>query len=125
MWSKILEGVQDHASLDLILEQNEISITCHLCSSPFFFLIYIFPSSIFFISNFIHYPHCGYIYIHKHVVIYTDKEETTNAISNTSDSDQAEEVSLIRYSQQSDFRRDLIKGSVRAQRRKTVTWEMF
>ena len=57
----------------------------------------------------------------KRVVIYTDKEETTNAISNTSDSDQAEEVSLIRYSQQSDFRRDLIKGSMRAQRRKTVS----
>uniref|UniRef100_A0A8S0X3Z0 Protein TIC 214 n=1 Tax=Spirodela intermedia TaxID=51605 RepID=A0A8S0X3Z0_SPIIN len=61
----------------------------------------------------------------KRVVIYTDKEETTNAISNTSDSDQAEEVSLIRYSQQSDFRRDLIKGSMRAQRRKTVTWEIL
>ena len=61
----------------------------------------------------------------KRVVIYTDKEETTNANSNTSDSDQAEEVSLIRYSQQSDFRRDLIKGSMRAQRRKTITWEMF
>nr|YP_010549477.1 Ycf1 [Anubias barteri]UYL25879.1 Ycf1 [Anubias barteri]UYL25963.1 Ycf1 [Anubias barteri] len=61
----------------------------------------------------------------KRVVIYTDKDETTNSISNTSDSDQAEEVSLIRYSQQSDFRRDLIKGSMRAQRRKTVTWEMF
>nr|YP_009967304.1 Ycf1 [Anthurium huixtlense]QIP53359.1 Ycf1 [Anthurium huixtlense] len=61
----------------------------------------------------------------KRVVIYTDKDETTNTISNTSDSDQAEEVSLIRYSQQSDFRRDLIKGSMRAQRRKTVTWEIF
>nr|QHN54415.1 Ycf1 [Calla palustris] len=61
----------------------------------------------------------------KRVVIYTDKEETDNTISNTSDSDQGEEVSLIRYSQQSDFRRDLIKGSMRAQRRKTVTWELF
>nr|YP_009408930.1 ycf1 [Zantedeschia aethiopica]ASL06345.1 ycf1 [Zantedeschia aethiopica] len=61
----------------------------------------------------------------KRVVIYTDKDEISNSISNTSDSDQAEEVSLIRYSQQSDFRRDLIKGSMRAQRRKTVTWEMF
>nr|YP_010540141.1 Ycf1 [Amorphophallus albus]YP_010540153.1 Ycf1 [Amorphophallus albus]UYF20278.1 Ycf1 [Amorphophallus albus]UYF20281.1 Ycf1 [Amorphophallus albus] len=61
----------------------------------------------------------------KRVVIYTDKDEITNTISNTSDNDQAEEVSLIRYSQQSDFRRDLIKGSMRAQRRKTVTWEMF
>nr|AXR87702.1 hypothetical protein RF1 [Paederia scandens]AXR87785.1 hypothetical protein RF1 [Paederia scandens]AXR87869.1 hypothetical protein RF1 [Paederia scandens]AXR87953.1 hypothetical protein RF1 [Paederia scandens] len=61
----------------------------------------------------------------KRVVIYTDKDETTNSISNTSDGPQAEEDSLIRYSQQSDFRRDLIKGSMRAQRRKTVTWEMF
>nr|QHN54667.1 Ycf1 [Schismatoglottis calyptrata] len=61
----------------------------------------------------------------KRVVIYTDKDESTNTISNSSDSDQAEEVSLIRYSQQSDFRRDLIKGSMRAQRRKTVTWEIF
>nr|QHN54919.1 Ycf1 [Philodendron lanceolatum] len=60
----------------------------------------------------------------KRVVIYTDKDETANTISNTNDSNQAEEVSLIRYSQQSDFRRDLIKGSMRAQRRKTVTWEM-
>nr|DBA09749.1 TPA_asm: Ycf1 protein [Corydalis solida]DBA09750.1 TPA_asm: Ycf1 protein [Corydalis solida] len=32
---------------------------------------------------------------------------------------------LIRYSKQSDFNRDLIKGSVRAQRRKTVTWKLF
>nr|YP_009759290.1 Ycf1 [Spathiphyllum patulinervum]QIQ48490.1 Ycf1 [Spathiphyllum patulinervum] len=61
----------------------------------------------------------------KRVVIYTDKDETSNSISNTSDTDPAEEVSLIRYSQQSDFRRDLIKGSMRAQRRKTVTWEIF
>nr|YP_009829089.1 hypothetical chloroplast RF19 [Pistia stratiotes]QJC59581.1 hypothetical chloroplast RF19 [Pistia stratiotes] len=63
----------------------------------------------------------------KRVVIYTDtdKDETTNSISNTSDSDSSEEVSLIRYSQQSDFRRDLIKGSMRAQRRKTVILEMF
>nr|UWT52121.1 Ycf1 protein [Cryptocoryne longicauda] len=58
----------------------------------------------------------------KRVVIYTDKNESTNTFSN---SNQAEEVSLIRYSQQSDFRRDLIKGSMRAQRRKTVTWKMF
>nr|QHE64153.1 Ycf1 [Spathiphyllum kochii]QHE64165.1 Ycf1 [Spathiphyllum kochii] len=61
----------------------------------------------------------------KRVVIYTDKDETSNSISNTSDTDPAEEVSLIRYSQQSDFRRDLIKGSMRAQRRKTVTGEIF
>nr|YP_010371821.1 hypothetical chloroplast RF19 [Magnolia cubensis]UOU86740.1 hypothetical chloroplast RF19 [Magnolia cubensis] len=62
----------------------------------------------------------------KRVVIYTDNDQNTNTYTSTStNSDQAEEVALIRYSQQSDFRRDLIKGSMRAQRRKTVTWEMF
>nr|QEX51508.1 Ycf1 [Symplocarpus nipponicus] len=61
----------------------------------------------------------------KRVVIYTDRDQDTDTISSTSNSDQGEEMALIRYSQQSDFRRDLIKGSMRAQRRKTVTWEMF
>nr|QXP11742.1 hypothetical chloroplast RF19 [Ottelia balansae]QXP13182.1 hypothetical chloroplast RF19 [Ottelia balansae]QXP14030.1 hypothetical chloroplast RF19 [Ottelia balansae] len=60
----------------------------------------------------------------KRVVIYTDKDQDADT-SSSNNSDQGEEVSLIRYSQQSDFRRDLIKGSMRAQRRKTVTWEMF
>nr|YP_010475721.1 hypothetical protein RF1 [Corydalis stricta]UVH70008.1 hypothetical protein RF1 [Corydalis stricta] len=32
---------------------------------------------------------------------------------------------LLHYSKQSDFNRDLIKGSVRAQRRKTVIWKLF
>nr|AEX94006.1 hypothetical chloroplast RF19 [Scadoxus cinnabarinus] len=67
----------------------------------------------------------------KRVVIYTDNDQSTNSrasnntTSNTSTSDEEEEVALIRYSQQSDFRRGIIKGSMRAQRRKTVTWEMF
>nr|YP_009247547.1 hypothetical chloroplast RF19 [Tahina spectabilis]AMW65514.1 hypothetical chloroplast RF19 [Tahina spectabilis] len=64
----------------------------------------------------------------RRVVIYTDNENNTNYITNTnntSNSDETEEVSLIRYSQQSDFRRNLIKGSMRNQRRKTVTWKMF
>nr|YP_784445.1 Ycf1 [Drimys granadensis]Q06GT8.1 RecName: Full=Protein TIC 214; AltName: Full=Translocon at the inner envelope membrane of chloroplasts 214; Short=AtTIC214 [Drimys granadensis]ABH88356.1 hypothetical protein RF1 [Drimys granadensis] len=64
----------------------------------------------------------------KRVVIYTYNDQNINTHTSTntnSDSDQAEEVALIRYSQQSDFRRNLIKGSMRAQRRKTVTWEMF
>nr|YP_009731635.1 hypothetical chloroplast RF19 [Allium kingdonii]QHQ72476.1 hypothetical chloroplast RF19 [Allium kingdonii] len=56
----------------------------------------------------------------KRVVIYTDNDNTT---SNTSDAE--DEVALIRYSQQSDFRRGIIKGSMRAQRRKTIIWEMF
>nr|YP_010170144.1 hypothetical chloroplast RF19 [Euterpe edulis]QRZ59966.1 hypothetical chloroplast RF19 [Euterpe edulis] len=64
----------------------------------------------------------------RRVIIYADNENNTNFITNkdnTSISDQTEEVALIRYSQQSDFRRDIIKGSMRTQRRKTVTWQMF
>nr|YP_009562790.1 hypothetical chloroplast RF1 [Clethra delavayi]QAV58315.1 hypothetical chloroplast RF1 [Clethra delavayi] len=57
----------------------------------------------------------------KRVVIFTDNRRNTD----TNNPDQTDEVALIRYSQQSDFRRDLIKGSVRAQRRKTVIWELF
>nr|QGQ56479.1 hypothetical protein [Cheirostylis chinensis] len=71
----------------------------------------------------------------KRVVIYNEKD--TNSISSTKntskndkddeddDEDQTEEIALIRYSQQSDFRRNLIKGSMRAQRRKTVIWNLF
>nr|UGV20365.1 hypothetical chloroplast RF19 [Anisodus tanguticus] len=58
----------------------------------------------------------------KHVVIFTDTERT-NSTKNTND--EVEEVFVLRYSQESDFRRDIIKGSMRAQRRKTVIWEPF
>nr|YP_009356499.1 hypothetical protein [Lepidium meyenii]AQV10661.1 hypothetical protein [Lepidium meyenii]QKE47412.1 hypothetical protein [Lepidium meyenii] len=51
----------------------------------------------------------------KRVVIFTDNQN----------SDQKDEMALIRYSQQSDFRREIIKGSMRSQRRKTVIWEFF
>nr|YP_009580911.1 hypothetical chloroplast RF19 [Asteropyrum cavaleriei]QBK48552.1 hypothetical chloroplast RF19 [Asteropyrum cavaleriei] len=62
----------------------------------------------------------------KRVVIFTDNETNKNTNNNAiSNRDPADEVALIRYSQQSDFRRDIIKGSMRAQRRKTVTWELF
>nr|YP_009366886.1 hypothetical chloroplast RF1 [Hydrastis canadensis]ARJ63110.1 hypothetical chloroplast RF1 [Hydrastis canadensis] len=64
----------------------------------------------------------------KRVVIFTDKETNKNMTTitqTTSNHDQGDEVALIRYSQQSDFRRDLIKGSMRPQRRKTVTWDLF
>nr|YP_010927414.1 Ycf1 protein [Cuphea curiosa]WKK46293.1 Ycf1 protein [Cuphea curiosa] len=50
----------------------------------------------------------------KRVVIFTDKHK------NDANSNQPDEVALIRYSQQSDFRREIIKGSMRAQRRKIV-----
>nr|YP_009726227.1 hypothetical protein RF1 [Dendrobium pseudotenellum]QHR85670.1 hypothetical protein RF1 [Dendrobium pseudotenellum] len=70
----------------------------------------------------------------KLVVIYNDNDQNTNSISsilNTSNNDKNDdqmeegEVALVRYSQQSDFRRNLIKGSMRAQRRKTVIWDLF
>nr|YP_010536216.1 hypothetical chloroplast RF19 [Cryptochilus roseus]UYC28256.1 hypothetical chloroplast RF19 [Cryptochilus roseus] len=74
----------------------------------------------------------------KRVIIYNDNDQNTNSLSissiqNTSNNEknydqteeEEEEVSLIRYSQQSDFRRNLIKGSMRAQRRKTVIWDLF
>ncbi|KAJ7941494.1 TIC 214 protein [Quillaja saponaria] len=62
----------------------------------------------------------------KRVVIFTDNPQNGDThIKDTNNADQADEVSLIRYSQQSDFRRDIIKGSMRSQRRKTVTWKLF
>nr|YP_009691577.1 hypothetical chloroplast RF19 [Sanguisorba sitchensis]QEG58357.1 hypothetical chloroplast RF19 [Sanguisorba sitchensis] len=64
----------------------------------------------------------------KRVIIFTDKQRNTDIYSNTQETnntDQTGEVALIRYSQQSDFRRGIIKGSVRAQRRKIVTWKFF
>nr|WDV14749.1 hypothetical chloroplast RF1 [Pueraria montana] len=68
----------------------------------------------------------------KRVVILTNKSKffkKYDTYNHTGDTDNAKkkknELALIRYSQQSDFRRDIIKGSIRAQRRKTVTWKFF
>nr|ACN49467.1 hypothetical chloroplast RF1 [Nelumbo nucifera] len=71
----------------------------------------------------------------KRVIIFTENEKNTNPttnINNTIDDmsinntiDDMREMALIRYSQQSDFRRNLIKGSMRAQRRKTIIGELF
>uniref|UniRef100_A0AB39ABC8 Protein TIC 214 n=1 Tax=Mertensia simplicissima TaxID=3231102 RepID=A0AB39ABC8_9BORA len=62
----------------------------------------------------------------KRVVIFTDNKQDTNPnTTNIETSDQTDELALIRYSQQSDFRRGIIKGSIRAQRRKIVIWELF
>nr|WIL99614.1 Ycf1 [Damnacanthus giganteus] len=63
----------------------------------------------------------------KRVVIFTANTETTdpNTTTDTNTADQRKEAALIRYSQQSDFRRGIIKGSIRAQRRKLVIWELF
>nr|YP_009769399.1 Ycf1 [Peltophorum pterocarpum]QIT00101.1 Ycf1 [Peltophorum pterocarpum] len=64
----------------------------------------------------------------KRVVIFTDDSENDDTYTDTKDtdnSDEKDEFALIRYSQQPDFRRDIIKGSRRVQRRKTVTWKLF
>nr|YP_009893125.1 Ycf1.2 [Chamira circaeoides]QKK39498.1 Ycf1.2 [Chamira circaeoides] len=64
----------------------------------------------------------------KRVVVFTDKESHNEIYTNLKDnqnSDQHDEMSLIHYSQQSDFNREIIKGSMRSQRRKTVIWEFF
>nr|YP_010627661.1 Ycf1 [Begonia aconitifolia]WBN94544.1 Ycf1 [Begonia aconitifolia] len=45
--------------------------------------------------------------------------------SDNSDYDQVDEVALIDYSQESDFDRDIIKGSMRPQRRKTIVLKLF
>nr|YP_009356079.1 hypothetical protein [Matthiola incana]AQV10158.1 hypothetical protein [Matthiola incana] len=64
----------------------------------------------------------------KRVVVFTDKEPDNEIYTNLKDNkiyDQNVEMALIRYSQQSDFRREIIKGSMRSQRRKTVIWKFF
>nr|YP_010288304.1 hypothetical chloroplast RF1 [Rubia yunnanensis]UKU08906.1 hypothetical chloroplast RF1 [Rubia yunnanensis]UNP54785.1 Ycf1 protein [Rubia yunnanensis] len=62
----------------------------------------------------------------KRVVIFNANKDTTDRTNtNSNTTDQRNEVALIRYSQQSDFRRGIIKGSIRAQRRKLIICELF
>nr|YP_010175926.1 Ycf1 [Scleromitrion brachypodum]QSM35020.1 Ycf1 [Scleromitrion brachypodum] len=62
----------------------------------------------------------------KRVVIFTANKETDDSNPrDTNTSDQRNETALMRYSQQSDFRRGMIKGSIRAQRRKLLISELF
>nr|YP_010723428.1 Ycf1 protein [Dierama igneum]WDW26798.1 Ycf1 protein [Dierama igneum] len=62
----------------------------------------------------------------KPTVIYADNDQSADSSTSTNTIiGNEEEVTLIRYAQQSDFHRSLIKGSMRAQRRKTVIWETF
>nr|YP_009461169.1 Ycf1 [Lamium galeobdolon]AUT82391.1 Ycf1 [Lamium galeobdolon] len=60
----------------------------------------------------------------KRIVILTATKDIANT-TNSKMSDIKTDVTLIRYSQQSDFRRGIIKGSMRAQRRKVVVFELF
>nr|UQW90606.1 hypothetical chloroplast RF1 [Spyridium ulicinum]UQW92583.1 hypothetical chloroplast RF1 [Spyridium obovatum var. velutinum] len=62
----------------------------------------------------------------KRVVIFTDNLQNTDTnTKDTNNPDETDQEALIRYSQQPDFRRDIIKGSMRAQRRKTIIWKLF
>nr|QFQ42985.1 hypothetical chloroplast RF1 [Bredia tuberculata] len=62
----------------------------------------------------------------KRVVILNDNKENNDINKKSNNNpDERDEVALIRYSQQSDFRRDIIKGSMRAQRRKTSIGSFF
>nr|YP_010389391.1 hypothetical chloroplast RF1 [Harpullia cupanioides]UPQ44712.1 hypothetical chloroplast RF1 [Harpullia cupanioides] len=64
----------------------------------------------------------------KRIVIFTPKQPNSDTYTNTKYTKkpgQPKKVILIDYLQQSDFRRGLMKSSMRAQRRKTVTWELF
>jgi len=51
--------------------------------------------------------------------------EKQSKTKDTTKFDQTGEVALIRYSQQSDFHRDIIKGSMRTQRRKIAILKLF
>nr|QFQ49452.1 hypothetical chloroplast RF1 [Phyllagathis gymnantha] len=62
----------------------------------------------------------------KRVIILNDNKENNDINKKSNNNpDERDEVALIRYSQQSDFRRDIIKGSMRAQRRKTNIGSFF
>nr|USG96500.1 Ycf1 protein [Girardinia diversifolia] len=65
----------------------------------------------------------------KRVVIFNDNLKDSNTASNPEDikksNDEPNEITVIRYSQRSDFRRDIIAGSIRAQRRKTIICKAF
>nr|YP_010636987.1 hypothetical chloroplast RF19 [Saxifraga balfourii]WBQ49629.1 hypothetical chloroplast RF19 [Saxifraga balfourii] len=56
----------------------------------------------------------------KLIIIFNDNQNNLDNTLDIYNSNQTEEVTLLRYSEQSDFRREIIKGSMRAQRRKMV-----
>nr|QJX65553.1 hypothetical protein RF1 [Cipadessa cinerascens] len=63
----------------------------------------------------------------KRLMLFTENRPNIATYTNTKythNPDQVAEITLLRYVQKSDFRRDIIKGSMRAQRRKTVIWEL-
>ena len=62
----------------------------------------------------------------KRIVIFTQgPEDADPSIKTMTKPDEIEEVDMIDYPYEADFRRDIITGSMRVQRRKTLTGKMF
>nr|QGR22956.1 Ycf1 [Euphorbia kansui] len=61
------------------------------------------------------------------IIFFNDNQQNSDTYNNNRNSDPIyiDQVTFIRYSQQSDFRRDIIKGSMRVQRRKITIFELF
>nr|YP_010216284.1 hypothetical protein RF1 [Gentiana zollingeri]UBR43127.1 hypothetical protein RF1 [Gentiana zollingeri] len=55
----------------------------------------------------------------------SNKDTKKKKDANINRKDLRKQIFLVRYYQQSDFRRGIIKGSIRAQRRKICMWEPF
>nr|YP_009424831.1 hypothetical chloroplast RF1 [Oberonia japonica]ASU93360.1 hypothetical chloroplast RF1 [Oberonia japonica] len=64
-----------------------------------------------------------YSKIFKRVTVSNDYDDDNDP--NVDSDYQMADIFLLRYPKESDFRRNLIKGSMRAQRRKTVIWNFF
>ena len=64
------------------------------------------------------------------LMILNNNQQNNHTYNNTKDTRNSDpiyidEVTFLRYLQESDFRRDIIKGSMRAQRRKISIFELF
>nr|AGW45946.1 hypothetical chloroplast RF19 [Lens culinaris] len=57
------------------------------------------------------------------IVLYSEKKKSQN--DNPDEKDSAKEIALPNYSREPDYCRDIIRGSMRAQRRKIATYKLF
>nr|AME16616.1 Ycf1 [Syringa tigerstedtii] len=61
----------------------------------------------------------------KYFIILPSTKKDPDPSDPSDPSDEEDGIALINYSDQSDFRRGIINGSIRAQRRKVVIWKLF
>nr|QQL04788.1 hypothetical chloroplast RF1 [Alhagi sparsifolia] len=57
--------------------------------------------------------------------IYNTDDNEDSYTNNIDTIEPSNELALLNYSREPDFSREIIRGSMRAQRRKTVTWKLF